>query len=162
MIDEMRWVDRPRPRFPWPVWLFAAGFWVFFTFVPATWAASSIGVPLAIGWALMSVVVGALIALSYLRVRYELNDRTLRARAGTSSVTFELAEISSIEITPWYAFVHPRNFPSTIVANSWKPMLRIVDAQGRKLLVTPTDPEEMRAEILRRRNQLQGTSGGTD
>lgn len=156
-ISAKPWVDRPKPRFPWPVWLFAIGFWVFFTFVPAG-AASSYGLLAAVGWVGMSVVGGAFIASTYFAVRYELDDRTLRARASVNRAQLELAEIEEVDIIPWYSFVLPRNWGALLI-NSWKPMLRIVDSGGARLLLTPTDPEEMRAEILRRRDRLRGGSG---
>ncbi|MDA0353704.1 MAG: PH domain-containing protein [Chloroflexi bacterium] len=157
--ESVTYVDRPRPRLPLLVWLFAIVFMAFFVAVPMTSLARSGMTLAAIGWLVLSLVGGALIGSSYFAVRYEIADGELRARAGLSRAHFQLADVTTVEIAPWYTFVRRRNLGRHyLLINSWAPMLRIVDTGSRTLVITPTNPEEMRDEILRRRDALRGGS----
>ena len=150
------WVDRPKPRVPWPVWVLAAAFWVFFVSFPLRAPGAALTSPSYLAWIALSVVSVVAIGWFYFDVRYELGDRTLKARAGPNRAQLEISEIVEVDVTPWYTFVLPRNWGALLMGNSWTPMLRIVDSNGRKLLVTPTNPEEMRDQVLRRRDRLRG------
>jgi len=156
--ESVTYIDRPRPRAPLLVWLLVIAFMAFFVAVPMTSLARSGMTLAAIGWLVLSLVGGTVISYSYVAVRYEISGTELRAWAGFSRASFQLADVTSVEISPWYTFVHPRNWGALPLGNSWAPMLRIVDTGGRKLLITPTNPEEMRDEILRRRDALRGGS----
>jgi hypothetical protein len=106
---------------------------------------------------LISAFVGSMIVWSWGDVRYEVTDCVLRLRAGPQRVDWRIEEVAAVEL-PGYLAGRLRMTMTSQLINRWSRPVLLVNRDGRQLLISPTNPEEMRDEILRRRDALRGGS----
>ena len=150
-------VDRPSPRFPWWIWLWMIGFDAFFITFPFTWAGGDFRD--TAWWLLIAVPGVALVEWQIFDVRYEVTCEHIRARAGFNRTTLRWKDVNDVRLerSSWAVFF-PRNLGARAMANGTGPYLFVGGTGMRNLLITPTNPEEMRDEILRRRDAARARS----
>lgn len=132
------------------------GFSVFFITAPFIWGGDFRE---SAWWLLIAVPGIALVVWQTFDVRYEVTSEHIRARAGFNRTTLHWEEVTDVRLdrSPWAVFI-PRNLGARAMANGTGPYLFVSGTGMRRLLLSPTNPEEMRDEILRRRDAARSNS----
>lgn len=154
MSEGDLWVDRPTVEGGRWILVVVAAFALFMGGAGAV-GPSGLDVLFSVLFFLGSIGMGAFIIWSWAYVRYELTDTMLECRAGPSRTSLKLSDLTRVEVLRGHRS-RLRLMTTTQMLNRWNCPLLLVDRSGRHLLIGPTDPEAMRAEILRRRDALRG------
>lgn len=152
-LDRTRLTDRPRPGLI--IWTVVPTFAL--TFAIVWFIASrfdSLPLPLLLAVQAVALLFGAGFMLwNYINVDYALSANALLVRQGGRRREIPVTDIVGIE--------HGRGFgefPVESYANRALRRLVIHVTEGLRVVITPTNPEEMRDEILRRRDAARSNS----